>query len=76
MAAEGNNIRRYIYRGDTEGEVIPRDGHIIVIVHEGVTVILARHSFEGRLTACLFRKTASRSVEMRSVIRLGGRRWT
>ncbi len=42
MAAEGNNniIRRYIYRGE-EGEVIPRDGQIIVIVQEDVTVILA-----------------------------------
>ncbi len=41
MAAEGNNIiRRYIYRGE-EGEVIPRDGKIIVIVREDVTVILA-----------------------------------
>ena len=41
MAAEGNNnIRRYIYRGE-EGEVIPRDGQIIVIVHKDVTVILA-----------------------------------
>ena len=46
MAAEGNNIRRYIYRGEA-GEVIPRDGHnIIVTVHEGVTVILAR-AFRG-----------------------------
>mmetsp|Transcript_23260 Transcript_23260/g.33216 ORF Transcript_23260/g.33216 Transcript_23260/m.33216 type:complete len:319 (+) Transcript_23260:318-1274(+) len=45
MAAEGNNIRRYIYRGEA-GEVIPRDGHIIVIVHEGVTVILA-NAFRG-----------------------------
>ncbi len=46
MAAEGNNnIRRYIYRGE-EGEVIPRDGKIIVIVREDVTVILAR-AFRG-----------------------------
>ena len=41
MAAVGNNnIRRYIYRGE-EGEVIPRDGQIIVVVHKDVTVILA-----------------------------------
>eukprot|EP00574_Skeletonema_japonicum_P010604 CAMPEP_0201715038 /NCGR_PEP_ID=MMETSP0593-20130828/1298_1 /ASSEMBLY_ACC=CAM_ASM_000672 /TAXON_ID=267983 /ORGANISM="Skeletonema japonicum, Strain CCMP2506" /LENGTH=131 /DNA_ID=CAMNT_0048204409 /DNA_START=20 /DNA_END=411 /DNA_ORIENTATION=+ len=46
MAAEGNNnIRRYIYRGE-EGEVIPRDGQIIVIVHEDITVILA-NTFHG-----------------------------
>ncbi len=46
MAAEGNNIRMYIYRGE-EGEVIPRDGQIIVIVHKDITVILAE-AFNGR----------------------------
>ncbi len=45
MAAEGNNIRRYIYRGE-EGEVIPDDGKSIGIVHEDITVILA-NTFDG-----------------------------
>ena len=46
MAAEGNNnIRKYIYRGE-EGEVIPDDGQIIVVVREDITVILA-NTFEN-----------------------------
>ncbi len=41
MAAEGDNITRYIYRGE-EGEVIPRGRKIIVIVDDSVTVVLRR----------------------------------
>ncbi len=52
MAAEGNNIRTYIYRGE-EAEDIPRYGHqkIIVIVHEDVTVIL-EGAFEFHRKIC------------------------